>query len=407
MFTHATSGARPTPERSNAAYLGAAPQAPLFFFAGPTKTLVAHDEGDSVDGCLRDRDALATVAEARLRGASQGARRFLVGAVPFHESAPVRLFCPQRASEFGRWITREPAPTGAFAPSPGAARVQVDDGDPEAFMASVRSAVDTIGHGKLRKVVLSRMKEWQLASPPDLATLLARLRARNPHGFTFALKCAPSAGEAREGEARLVGASPELLLSRRGMRVVSAPLAGSVPRAADAVEDRARAARLARSPKDHHEHRLVVEQIVEALTPFVSRLTWEREPALVATPSMWHLSTRIEGWLKDADASSLRLALALHPTPAVCGTPPGAAAEFIRGAERFDRGYFTGTLGYMDSAFDGDWLVTIRCAELSANRVRVYAGAGIVEGSQAEAELAETEAKMATMLSAFSAGGLS
>jgi isochorismate synthase len=203
----------------------------------------------------------------------------------------------------------------------------------------------------------------------------------------------------------LVGASPELLLSRRGALVVSAPLAGSVPRSRDASEDEQRAARLLRSAKDRHEHRFVVEQILDGLRPFTTDLHFEREPTVTATHSMWHLSTRISGRLRDLGTSSLRLALALHPTPAVCGTPTERAADFIAAAEPFDRGYFTGTLGHMDATGDGDWIVTIRCAEVGPSGVRVFAGAGIVEHSVPALELEETDAKMQTMLAALGAGG--
>jgi isochorismate synthase len=167
------------------------------------------------------------------------------------------------------------------------------------------------------------------------------------------------------------------------------------------VEDRRRAALLPKSSKDRHEHQLVVEQIVEDLRPFARRLRCEREPQVVTTASLHHLSTRIEGTLRDPQVSALRLALALHPTPAVCGSPTQAARDFITEREGFDRSYFTGTLGHVDSNGDGDWIVTIRCAELGAERARVFAGAGIVGSSIAELELNETNVKMQTMLEAL------
>ncbi|HKQ69471.1 MAG TPA: isochorismate synthase [Polyangiaceae bacterium] len=383
-----------------------ASRAPLFFLSGPTQTIVARDEGRVIRARLADRSVLPDLADAALR-TDDGFRekRLMVGALPFAEKSPVRLFCPRRVSRTGRWwidATRTPKIDASAAPTAPRRAAAIGPREPQEegprFVSSVRAAVDAIARGDLRKVVLSRVKRFRLAQSPDIGALLQRLRVQDPLGFTFAVAL-PQDGE--RPTRTLVGVSPELLLSRRGARVVSAPLAGSAPRAMDDGEDRRRAAHLLGSPKDRHEHRLVVEQILENLQPFTRDMRWNREPELVATSSMWHLSTRIEGVLRSLDISALRLALALHPTPAVCGSPSREAAAWIDRAEPFDRGYFTGTLGYMDTAGDGDWVVTIRCAELGHSHANVFAGAGIVAGSEAEAELAETEAKMSTMLKAL------
>jgi isochorismate synthase len=116
---------------------------------------------------------------------------------------------------------------------------------------------------------------------------------------------------------------------------------------------------------------------------------------------MWHLSTEIHGELLNRDISSLEVAFALHPTPAICGTPVLTAREAIGSQEPFDRGLFTGMVGWCDSEGDGEWAVTIRCAEVEGNELRLFAGAGIVAGSTPEAELAETSAKFRTMLLAM------
>ena len=116
---------------------------------------------------------------------------------------------------------------------------------------------------------------------------------------------------------------------------------------------------------------------------------------------MWHLSTVVEGTLRDASTSSLHLAQALHPTPAVCGYPSAAARAFIQQHEGFDHNLFTGLIGWEDECGDGEWAVTIRCSQVTAEKVTVYAGAGVVSGSQPERELSETQAKMRTMLDAM------
>jgi len=365
---------------------------PSFFFSGPTKTLLAQDDGNPITGCLRERERLLKECQSALGHDGAGAR-VLVGAVPFCDLAPVSLFCSRRVTVGGAWGVA-PEPPSKLAPAPRVA--ELVEAPTDGFLDSVRRAVSAIQRGEMRKVVLSRVRDVPLAHKPDVARLLRSLRRKNPHGFTFAL---------RLGDGVLVGASPELLVSRRGLRLVSSPLAGSLPRSADPMEDARRAQALLRSRKDRHEHRLVIEQVVESLRPFARELQSEREPVVIATAAMWHLSTRIEGTLRDRDVTSLRLALALHPTPAVCGTPTGQARTFIQSSEGFDRGYFTGALGHMDASGDGDWIVTIRCAELSETRARVFAGAGIVESSIAELELKETDAKMRTMLDALGVEG--
>lgn len=366
-------------------------EAPDFLFSGPTRTLIGRGRALSVEGSLADREALIERAER----ASREENGVLVGAVPFGSPMPTRLFCPKELQVGGRWWPRQ---TGLREVQPSLSLVPSPQAD-QHFVDAVRDAIVQIAAGDLDKVVLARRLLLRASAPVNVAETVRRLRLQNPHGFIFALDTS------RDGDPlatrHLVGASPELLVSRRGGRVLSAPLAGSTPRAADAAEDERRAKSLASSAKDLKEHAFVVERIVEALRPFMRELRHARSPSVTATPSMWHLSTRIEGELRERDTSSLRLALALHPTPAVCGTPTAAAFSFIRDHEGFDRGFFTGTLGHMDKSGDGDWIVTIRCAEISATEIEAFSGAGIVGESNPHAELAETNAKLRTMLTAL------
>ena len=202
-----------------------------------------------------------------------------------------------------------------------------------------------------------------------------------------------------ENSKTLIGASPELLVSRHGMQVISNPLAGSRPRSDDPVEDKRRAEELLSSPKDLHEHAVVVEAVAAA--PILSYITCSEKPSVIHSEAMWHLSTEVKGELKNPNTSSLELAIALHPTPAVCGTPMEEAREAIQQIEPFDREFFTGMLGWSDLNGDGEWIVTIRCAEVQENTLRLYAGAGVVAESKPEDELAETSAKFQTMLKAL------
>ncbi len=262
----------------------------------------------------------------------------------------------------------------------------------DSYEDAVREAVRRIRGGHLRKVVLARTIEVSADHTLDPRLLAHRLRAVDPDAYTFA---APT------NEGVLVGASPELLVSRRGLEVRSNPLAGSAPRSGDPEEDRANADALVSSAKDREEHAIVVEAVAETLRPFCVELTWDPEPVLRETPNVWHLSTRFSGVLKEPAASALELVAELHPTPAVAGTPRVAALETIAELEPFDRGRYAGPVGWVDADGDGEWAIALRCAELRGDRATLYAGAGIVAGSDPAKELDETERKFRAFLDAL------
>ncbi|SHH53249.1 isochorismate synthase [Massilia sp. CF038] len=315
----------------------------------------------------------------------------LMGALPFAQHAPQRLFIPAQVSTY----KSRPADGAAGAPvhrRPHAVRMLPS---PESYRANVEKALACIRATGLDKVVLSRSLSIDVRI--DLAALLQRLAARNPIGYTFAIDLADRPAPRRT----LIGASPELLLSRRGTQVVSHPLAGSIPRSSDPAEDRRRADGLLRSAKDLHEHALVVNAVAEGLRPFCQQIWVPPQPSLLSTPTMWHLGTQVRGELADPALSSLELALALHPTPAVCGYPTPDAYDFIGEVEGFERGYFAGLVGWCDASGDGEWAVTLRCAEVGDEDATLYAGAGIVDGSVPADELLETSGKLRTMLSAM------
>ncbi|MER6935641.1 isochorismate synthase, partial [Streptomyces halstedii] len=268
--------------------------------------------------------------------------------------------------------------------------------DPGRYGEAVAAAIRRMRAGEFDKVVLARTLELTSPRPLDLPAMLSRLARRDPEGYTFALPSGPGR--------TLVGASPELLVARRGGRLVANPLAGSAPRSADLAEDVRRAAALLESAKDLHEHAVVVDAVREALAPFCTGLDAPERPTLVRTAAMWHLSTTLTGTLTDPGATSaLDLASALHPTPAVCGTPTDTARAVIAESEPFDRGAYTGMLGWQDADGDGEWVVTIRCAEAEGRTLRLFAGAGVVAQSSPAAETAETGAKFRTFLNAVGA----
>ena len=168
--------------------------------------------------------------------------------------------------------------------------------------------------------------------------------------------------------------------------------------------DAERAATLNSSAKDLAEHRFVVDALRSALAPLCTRLDVPDAPSIVGTSSMWHLGTPIVGELADPSTTALDLAIAVHPTPAVCGTPTDAARRLIAGIEG-DRGFYAGAVGWSDAGGDGDWMVTIRCVEIDADRAGAvaWAGGGLVADSEPDDEVAETGAKLRTVLRAVGA----
>ena len=258
------------------------------------------------------------------------------------------------------------------------------------YEAAVTEAVGRIRDGELDKVVLARTLEVEAGRPLDAKRLLHRLRAVEPHGYVFA---API----RDG-ASLVGATPELLVSLRRRR--GARDAARRHRAAcgDPDEDRANADALVASAKNREEHAVVVRAVASALGPLCEPLSWDPDPVLLETANVWHLATRFVGRVRDPSASVLDLVDALHPTPAVCGTPTDAARGVIDELEPFERGCYAGPVGWIDARRDGEWAIALRCAELSGERATLFAGAGIVADSEPASEVDETDRKFRAFL---------
>lgn len=264
--------------------------------------------------------------------------------------------------------------------------------EPAAHRAAVDAAVARLAAGELAKVVLARAIDVTFADRVDPAAVLHNLVAGNPDGFTF--------GAALPGGATLLGSSPELLVRKSGRTVRAHPHAGTAPRSADPAVDDARARALAASEKNAVEHAVVVDAVVAALRPFCDRIDVPDAPSLTATPAVWHLGTPITAEL-SADVSALRLAAALHPTPAVCGTPTASAAGLIAELEPFDRQFYCGAVGWTDAAGDGEFAVSVRCGVLHGADLRLYAGGGIVAASDPDSELDETTVKFRTLLRAM------
>lgn len=360
----------------------------------------------------------AALADLQVDGA------VIAAALPFAEDAPAQLLVPERvrvtsiAPRDLDLAARDVRRSAATAPSrsadpaeaerdahrpPGSATGRIGPmrwrAQPPvaAYAEAIADAISRLRAGELEKVVLSRSL---VATNPgiELRTLLAELRRRDPGCHLFA---APATASLEGGD--FVGASPETLIRREGDRVLSLPNAGTAARSPDPGRDRQVAEALLRSAKNRHEHAAVVEAVADALQPHCAELRVDPEPHLAATATVWHLATAVRGRLRAPAPSALSLAAALHPTPAVCGTPTAAAAELIARLEPGSRGLYAGLVGWVDSRGDGEWAVSLRCALLTRAAVRIDAGAGIVAESQPELEVAETEVKLRTLIDALEA----
>jgi len=255
---------------------------------------------------------------------------------------------------------------------------------------AVAEAVAAIKADSLRKVVLAQDLFATASGAIDARALLRRLARRYPDCFTFAC----------DG---MVGATPELLIRQTGRQVSALVLAGTTPRGGDPAEDEALGTALLASAKNTEEHAYAVGSMREALEPLCDELDSQPRPTLIKLPNLQHLGTWVRGTL-TADGtprSALGLAAAVHPTAAVCGTPTGAALELIRELEHMDRERYAGPVGWVDADGNGEWGIALRCAQISGRTARLFAGCGIVAGSDPAAELAEAQVKFRPMRGAL------
>ena len=329
-----------------------------------------------------------TVAQAldRARQAGQS-NPIIVGAIPFDPAEASCLYVPEHA----QWRTRSTLARAGTATLPVLVE-QKNIPDEQAFKRAVEHAIVNFRHSDVRKAVLSVQRKLIFAQDVDVNAMQHNLRAQNPSGYHFRVPMPDGA--------TLIGVSPELLVRKVGLSFLSNPLAGSAKRMADPEADRRNADWLSASEKDHYEHGFVTQDIVSQLGELCTQLNLPQRPSLISTPALWHLSTRIEGTLADPTVSALQLACRLHPTPAVCGFPTERARRLIRFVEPFERGLFTGMVGWCDAQGNGEWVVTIRCGTVKRNSVRLFAGAGIVEASSPDSEWTEVQTKLGTMLRA-------
>lgn len=252
------------------------------------------------------------------------------------------------------------------------------------WCGAVQTALREIAAGSYEKVVLARMVALHRPGGIDEGEVLSRLVSQYPQCFAFKM---------RTKDGAWTGATPELLCRVQQGRVSTVAMAGSKPRGADRNEDDLLAGQLMGESKERHEHALVVQALQENLSPFCTELTMPNAPEVLRLPNIQHLRTAIEGRLRSA-TSVLDVAAVLHPSPAVGGWPRPEALAAIERLEGIDRGWYGGPIGRVDLDGNGEFAVGLRSALLRAYDAQLYAGAGIVSGSNLERETAETETKL-------------
>ena len=291
------------------------------------------------------------------------------------------------------WITRVNAPSAAVpvaTPLGPEYRISLLPGEMsrEAFVEAVDKALVEIRAGHVHKVVLARDLIGHIPEGADLRRVLLDLSLGYPDTYTYAVN-------------GFIGSSPETLVRVDHGTVTARVLAGSMARGTDADSDHDAAVSLATSTKDLDEHQYALTSVLTALAPHSSTLTASDQPFTLKLPNLWHLASDVAGTLSDG-STSLDLIAALHPTAAVAGAPTQAALDLIHELEPFDRGRYAGPVGWVGANGDGEWAVALRSAHVShTGRVTAYAGGGIVDGSDAARELAETKMKFRPIVEAF------
>jgi menaquinone-specific isochorismate synthase len=336
--------------------------------------IVASGTADQVP--LGDVEAALDGVDVDDRVRRRGTGAIAVGAIAFDRTdATMRI--PRRVigvDHEGAWVTEI---TGTRASDVDTIEPPVIDrvmGRDE-WTNAVNTVLDHIERGDVEKVVLSRRVVIEAKTELDPPTVIRRLASDRPDAWVYA-------------DGGFVGVTPELLISRTGDRVRSLPMAGTLAAA--------RSAELAATPRLVHEFQVVVDTIANTLRRVCAGLGVSA-PGPIRAGNVAHLSSEVTGILSDPDITALDLAMMLHPTPAVGGTPLDEALKLIDKLEPTSRGRYAGPVGWVDAGGDGEFAVALRCAEIDGRRAVLYAGNGIVAGSDPADEWDETVAKLVTM----------
>jgi salicylate biosynthesis isochorismate synthase/menaquinone-specific isochorismate synthase len=327
--------------------------------------------------------ALATMPELTLSRGPEGA--FLTASIFLEPGSDPGVLLRAAAGRIGS--LREAALTPAD-PLPTASSRIYGRYSPERYEKIVAAAVERIRSTDIDKVVLARELTVEAPTAYDPVVVFGSLRELFPSCFCFCVGT---------GQAAFLGASPELLVRRSGAVAATVALAGTTSRSADpAVDDHLGEAML-RSPKVRDEHGIVVRRIERSLRSHAVWVHSENQPFVIKVGNLQHLATPIRAQLAESH-SAIALAGLLHPTPAIGGEPRAPALELIKELEGIDRGWYTGPIGWMDAAEDGEFCVGLRSALVRDREAHLFAGCGIVADSDPGAELQESELKFEALL---------
>ena len=278
------------------------------------------------------------------------------------------------------------------APVSGEIKWQEGSISEQAWQSQVSSAINAIKSNKLEKVVLARDITATSKTEIGVRSLLQRLEIEYPSTWIFLV----------DG---LIGATPELLVRLSKSLVTSRVLAGTIRKTGNEDRDLTLAASLAKSSKDLEEHEYAVRSVADALATFCSSTNVPEAPFVLHLSNVMHLATDVTGVLNDSAKQSdiFTLIAQLHPSAAVCGTPALEAKKLIIELEQMNRQRYAGPVGWIDANNDGEIAIALRCGQLSNDRnsIRIFAGCGIVAGSDPATEFAESQAKLMPMRTAL------
>ena len=319
----------------------------------------------------------------------------------FDESAPSKLIIPQivigqkNGKSWITWIGDTAQPEiSQLKNSVVSGEIKWADGSisEDKWRNQVAVAIKSINAGELEKVVLARDLNATSTTAIDARQLLKRLEIEYPSTWLFLV----------DG---LVGATPELLVRLSKSLVTSRVLAGTIRKTGDEDRDLTLAASLAKSSKDLEEHEYAVRSVADALAPFCSSTNVPDSPFVLHLSNVMHLATDVTGVLNDSAKPTdiFTLISELHPSAAVCGTPTKKANELITELEQMNRGRYAGPVGWIDIHGDGEIAIALRCGQISQDKlkIQIYAGCGVVAGSDPEKEFAESQAKLMPMRTAL------
>jgi len=310
---------------------------------------------------------------------------------------PLRLRLEARAEALREEVEGQrdagPSPGKPPASAAGAGGVRITPSSRDAFREGVEAILAAIQTGTVRKVVLARTLDLEVSSPVEPSDALGRMVAGNPSAHLFLIETEPGAA--------LLGAAPEVIARLVDGEIAATAVAGSIRRGSTPEEDAGLAEQLLGSAKDRDEQELTLRDMIRRLeTRVEGELRRDPEPRLLRLARIQHLETRIRGRARPGE-TVLALLAELHPTPAVCGLPRDAALDVLRELEPFPRGWYAGPVGWFDTAGEGEFVPALRSVVGGGRHWRLFAGAGVVPGSDPSLEWEETGLKVKAALGAI------